>query len=161
MISTQDLEAKRFCLFTDPIPVGSSIEGNLLVICACFSTLRLFFFTVAPGLFPAKTGSGGVSSGPSDIALETIGGTGSKGRARKRSKYDRFGDFDLSIFGTGTCDVEIEGGQPHDLDDVEAGTSAMWPGDESSEKGIMQTKTTEVRFSKANVVAHSISQNQE
>ncbi|KAF3770781.1 hypothetical protein M406DRAFT_245302 [Cryphonectria parasitica EP155] len=132
-----------------------SIEANLLIICSCLSTLRLFFHTVSPGLFSTPNNTTNAGSGPSDVPLQTIGGSGAKMR-RKRSEYSRFGEpSDRTIFGTATAfNVTIEGGGGDGGHEVEghkggAGVSAGWPEDSSSETAIVQTRTTEISFSKA------------
>ncbi|KAJ0160230.1 hypothetical protein CTA2_8342 [Colletotrichum tanaceti] len=133
------------------------IEANLLVMCACLSTLRLFFHTVSPKIFSsgaATTGqSGGVSSGN---GLQTIGGTGGTsgvGSGPKRSRYSRFDDRSHNgpAYTLDTFHVQIKGGT-RDRDDEPSGRKSSVGGghdpDSSSERGIMQTTETHIQYSK-------------
>ncbi|KAF5023428.1 hypothetical protein F66182_4528 [Fusarium sp. NRRL 66182] len=117
------------------------IEANLLIICACLSTLRHFFKTVAPRFL---TSTRGTTSGRSKTAnasgleLRTIGGTT---RSGNRGPYTQFDE-------PFTTTAHVEAGAKWHRD----GKSRSLDGksindDERSDKGILQTTTTTVDYS--------------
>ncbi|KAF9879580.1 integral membrane protein [Colletotrichum karsti] len=135
------------------INIWVSIEANLLVMCACLSTLRLFFHTVSPKLFSSGGGTTGKSGAASGNGLRTIGGTGGGVSAAQRSRYNRFDnsrdepDYDMDTF-----QVQIKGGPREG--DVESGRRKDSGGDwnepdSNSERAIVQTTETHVYISKA------------
>ena len=115
-------------------PGHSCVEANLLIICACLSTLRHFVHSVAPWMLSSSRGTSKTpkASGPGrSYELRTIGGTtGSKHR-----QFDRLDEQ----FGT---ESRVESDFPR----RQSIGSDLSNGDRS-DKGIVQTTTTQVTFS--------------
>ncbi|KAH7128055.1 hypothetical protein B0J13DRAFT_453815 [Dactylonectria estremocensis] len=131
-----------------PIHTWICIEANLLIMCACLSTLRHFIKTVAPRLLSSSKGTGtgksktGLSSGHE---LRTIGGTG--GRSANRGPYTQFDEpFSTSTRAVGGG-YEWNGGKSGGSID---GKSTQDDG--GSDKGILQTTTTRVYYENAHAV---------
>lgn len=99
-------------------------------------TLRKFFKHFAPRLMGGSSGNAtseryGHYNGSAGAALETIGGTGSKGGTRKaRSQYMEMADL-----------------SPMTSNKISADDSDKPQPDNGSEKAILQTKTVEVHYS--------------
>ncbi|KAK7415332.1 hypothetical protein QQX98_005976 [Neonectria punicea] len=128
-----------------PIHAWIGVEANLLIMCACLSTLRPFIKTVAPRLLSSSRGT---STGKSKTALtsghelRTIGGSG-PGRSGSRGPYTQ---FDESFATT----AHAEGGFAWSQEIRKASTDGKSSNDdERSDKGILQTTTTVVNYSKA------------
>lgn len=122
------------------------IEGDLLVICACLSTLKLFLNTVAPGLMSSRSGTGANQPPYSD--LQTFGGSGPKSLTKRQRLHS---GKDTSVghgYPLTTFDVHIEGGigerNIEGRNRSEAGVD--WAEDSGSERAIIQ-KTTETLVS--------------
>ncbi|KAE9583294.1 hypothetical protein CGMCC3_g1294 [Colletotrichum fructicola] len=135
------------------INIWVSIEANLLVMCACLSTLRLFFHTVSPKLFSSGAGTTGKSGGVSGNGLRTIGGTGGGISAGHRSQYNRFDTSrDEPEYDMDTFHVQIKGGpRERDVERVQMKDSGgTWNDqDSSSDRAIVQTTETHIYISKA------------
>ncbi|WQF82932.1 hypothetical protein CDEST_07946 [Colletotrichum destructivum] len=128
------------------------VEANLLVMCACLSTLRLFFHTVSPKLFSSAAAITGQSGGVSGNGLQTIGGTGGVGSGPSRRRYSRFDrSQNEPAYNLDTFHVQIKSG-PGDRDDEQPGRRSSIGGvhdpDSSSERGIIQTTETHIHYSK-------------
>ncbi|KAM5344600.1 hypothetical protein ACJ41O_013135 [Fusarium nematophilum] len=128
-----------------PIHAWIGIEANLLIMCACLSTLRHFVRTVAPRLLSSSRGTStgksktGLSSGHE---LRTIGGTG-PGKSGNRGPYTQFDEH----FG---ATAHAEGGYVWPPDGKRKSIDGKSSNDdERSDKGILQTTTTVVDYSDA------------
>ncbi|KAJ4222582.1 hypothetical protein NW757_014401 [Fusarium falciforme] len=128
-----------------PIHAWIGIEANLLIMCACLSTLRHFVKTVAPRLLSSSRGTStgrsktGLSSGHE---LRTIGGTGPE-RSGNRGPYTQFDEQ----FG---ATAHAEGGYAWPPDGKRKSIDGKSINDdERSDKGILQTTTTVVEYSDA------------
>lgn len=125
-------------------------------MCASLPALRLFLRTVPPNLMSSGAGSrttsgaGRLSTGRNTRGLQTIGSTGSRVNP-KRNHYGRFDDEEAyqmeTIVTVGKRSQSLERkkrieikGQDH------SNESREWNEDGTSETGIIQTKTMEVRF---------------
>ncbi|KAH6652159.1 hypothetical protein BKA67DRAFT_349379 [Truncatella angustata] len=115
-----------------------AIEANLLVVCACVSTLRLFSRSVTPKLFSSK----GITSNTGENshgALHTIGGSAKTGGRPRHASYNRFDHDEESGYNMVTFNMNIES----EKDRTECG------GDNSSEKvAIQKIMETTVTYSK-------------
>ncbi|KAH7124598.1 hypothetical protein EDB81DRAFT_846919 [Dactylonectria macrodidyma] len=129
-----------------PIYVWICIEANLLIICACLSTLRHFVKTVAPRLL---SGTRGTDTGTSKIKaglssgheLQTVQGTG---RSVNRPQCVQFDE----TFRT-TTRAEAGFGWKNRDERSESIDGKSSNDDERSDSGIMQTTTTEVYYQDA------------
>ncbi|KLU85267.1 hypothetical protein MAPG_04295 [Magnaporthiopsis poae ATCC 64411] len=115
-----------------PVSVWILVEANLLIMCACLSTLRHFFRAVAPGFLSSSRGSKGKKasgrlSGTEGSELQTIGQISSKGRGKKHF---------LKLID-GRADLESQAYAGRSSDETKRS-------DEASDRGIVQTKTTKV-----------------
>ncbi|KAL6356004.1 hypothetical protein LRP88_09589 [Fusarium phalaenopsidis] len=131
-----------------PIHAWICVEANLLIMCACLSTLRHFVKTVAPRLLSSSRGTStgksktGLSSGHE---LRTIGG-GTGGRSANRAPYTQFDDpFTTTAEAEGGFGWRREG-KAGSLDDKSSND------DGRSDKGILQTTTMVVQYSEARAV---------
>ncbi|KAH6953797.1 hypothetical protein BKA56DRAFT_638278 [Ilyonectria sp. MPI-CAGE-AT-0026] len=130
-----------------PIHTWICIEANLLIMCACLSTLRHFIKTIAPRLLSSSKGTStgksktGVSSGHE---LRTIGGTG--GRSANRGPYTQFDE----PFSTSTRTDAAYGWNAEGKAGSVDGKSTQDDG--GSDKGILQTTTTRVFYENARAV---------
>ncbi|KAH7354252.1 hypothetical protein B0T11DRAFT_342368 [Plectosphaerella cucumerina] len=116
-----------------PIHVWICVEANLLIMCACLSTLRHFIRTVAPWLLSSGRGTSKANTGTTGTyPLQTIGGIPST----KRSDFERLDEQ----FGS---EARVEGGRPS-LDTSNSGAD-----DGRSDQGIVQTTTTQVTYANA------------
>ncbi|KAF4962843.1 hypothetical protein FSARC_9086 [Fusarium sarcochroum] len=126
-----------------PIHVWICIEANLLIICACLSTLRHFFKAVAPTFLSSSRGTSakrsktGLSSGHE---LRTIGGTGGTGLSGLRGPYTQF-DSSITAVAEGPGHRRATSIDAKSIND-----------DERSDKGILQTTTMRVEYSNAHGV---------
>ncbi|KAL8376546.1 hypothetical protein RB595_007578 [Gaeumannomyces hyphopodioides] len=118
-----------------PVTVWILVEANLLIMCACLSTLRHFFRAVAPDLLSSMRGkskgkgtSGGLSDTPGS-ELQTIGQISGKRLSRKKFlKLDGRADVESQAYA-GRSSLETKRSD-------EAG----------SDRGIVQTITTQVSY---------------
>ncbi|KAL8307674.1 hypothetical protein RB593_006173 [Gaeumannomyces tritici] len=112
----------------------SIIEANLLIMCACLSTLRHFFRAVAPGLLSSvwrksKSKGTGSLSNSHGSELRTIDQIPSKGLGKKQfMKLDGRADVESQAYA-GRSSLETKRSD-------EAG----------SDRGIVQTTTTQVSY---------------
>ncbi|KAL8342253.1 hypothetical protein RB601_005063 [Gaeumannomyces tritici] len=117
-----------------PVVVWILIEANLLIMCACLSTLRHFFRAVAPGLLSSvwrksKSKGTGSLSNSHGSELQTIGQIPSKGLGKKQfMKLDGRADVESQAYA-GRSSLETKRSD-------EAG----------SDRGIVQTTTTQVSY---------------
>ncbi|KAI8721245.1 hypothetical protein NCS52_00571600 [Fusarium sp. LHS14.1] len=125
-----------------PIHAWICVEANLLIMCACLSTLRHFVKTVAPRLLSSSRGTStgksktGHSSGHE---LRTIGG-GTGGRSANRAPYTQFDD-------PFTTTSEAEGGFGWRRDGKSGSLDDKSSNDDGrSDKGILQTTTMVVEY---------------
>jgi hypothetical protein len=135
-------------------------------MCGSLPTLRLFFRTVAPGLLSSsnggrsKTTSGGLRGtgyGRSGLSgrrgLQTIGsGTGTT-HSRKRNEYGRFDEeqeYGMETFVVGgprDSHPQKKSFHANRSDENDPNNqSREWNEDGLSDKGIVQTKTTQVAY---------------
>ncbi|TLS25295.1 hypothetical protein PpBr36_06835 [Pyricularia pennisetigena] len=113
------------------------VEANLLIMCACMSTLRHFILHVRPSTFSSKRGKTDDNtnkSGDDFMQLRTIGQISSNSNTR--------GKQFLRLDG---CDVETEVRADRLSIDSTKG------GDDHSDRGILQTRTTRITYSKSPV----------
>ncbi|SPJ70426.1 related to integral membrane protein [Fusarium torulosum] len=122
------------------------IEANLLIMCGSLPTLRVFLKHVAPRVLGDKNSKNASDqqSGSASYGLRTFGG--SNGPRRKfdtlvELEHDtHFNRRSLRPEELGKTDVKIYGGRS----DESLGNSPT--GDNNSEDGILQTRTTTVQY---------------
>ncbi|KAF5024552.1 hypothetical protein F66182_3315 [Fusarium sp. NRRL 66182] len=122
------------------------IEANLLIMCGSLPTLRVFLKHVAPRVLGDRSSkkSSKPNSGSASFGLHTFGG--SNGPRRKfdtlvELEHDaNFNRVSLRPEGMGKTDVNIYGGRS----DESLGNNLT--GDNESEDGILQTRTTTVQY---------------
>ncbi|EMT73614.1 hypothetical protein NOF04DRAFT_18444 [Fusarium oxysporum II5] len=122
------------------------IEANLLIMCGSLPTLRVFLKNVAPRVLGDKSTRKGSEeqSGSANFGLHTFGG--SNGPRRKfdtlvELEHDtHFNRASLRPEGMGKTDVNIYSGRSDESLENNA------TGDNDSEDGILQTRTTTVQY---------------
>jgi len=127
-------------VFASPLTASSTIEANLLIICASLPTVRQFVRTVAPGILQSIhsskyfEGSGSAGNLPT---LVTIGGISSHSKKKKRGMYE--------------SDIMMETLVDNGANDVE-GPNMRLSADGSNKTattnhlGITKTQTTQVTY---------------
>ncbi|KAH6884932.1 hypothetical protein B0T10DRAFT_577330 [Thelonectria olida] len=125
-----------------PIHAWIGVEANLLIMCACLSTLRHFVKTVAPRLLSSTRGT---STGRSKTALssghelQTIGGTGRSGNRAPYSQFDE--PFSTAARAESGYGWQTERNMKAGSVDGKSSND-----DGGSDKGILQTTTTRVYY---------------
>ncbi|ETS73770.1 hypothetical protein PFICI_14716 [Pestalotiopsis fici W106-1] len=125
-------------------------EANLSIICASLPTVKIFIRHVAPRLLGTEYAKRSYPAGNSTPnAMPTIGGTGEQKQGLSVDKYGWYEDGSAHPLDT---IVDVEGGkhgQRRQESPDEQGTDG-WDdlGDGGSERGIVQTRTTTVSYSK-------------
>jgi hypothetical protein len=121
------------------------IEANLLIMCGSLPTLRVFLKNVAPRVLGDRSQDKPSQQDSASFGLRTFGG--SNGPRRKfdtlvELEHDmRFNRTSLRPEGLGKTDVKVFSGQSS-----ESLTNHAQTGDNNSEDGILQTRTTTVRY---------------
>jgi hypothetical protein len=121
------------------------VEANLLIICASLSTIRKFFYHVAPRLNSENNTTDYSTNPKSDLV--TFGRGSDRGTGRNKKKYSKFDD---DLYGLDTFNgVDIEAGRPEDNKshrqrDSRRKDDANNDGDADSAKAILQTRTATV-----------------
>jgi len=115
------------------LPRRSCVEANLVIICSSLPTLRLFFRHVAPR-FIGEHGGGNSNSQSwrNHPGLQTI--SNKRKNLSSNLTYGRMGDGDDDLEMNTTWVVSQKRDESAD-------------NDESSEKAILQTKTTTLEYS--------------
>jgi hypothetical protein len=126
--------------FASSLTVFSTIEANLLIICASLPTIRQFMRTVAPGILQSIQSSKyleGSRSAGNLPTLVTIGGISSHSKKKKRGMYE--------------SDIMMETLVDNGANDAE-GPNGRLSADGSSKTtttthlGITKTQTTQVTY---------------
>ncbi|WXC64780.1 hypothetical protein SNK03_010592 [Fusarium graminearum] len=123
------------------------IEANLLIMCGSLPTLRVFLKNVAPRVLGDKSQSkpSEQNSASASFGLRTFGGSNGP-----RRKFDTLVELEHDVHfnrttlrpeGMGKTDVKVLSGQSN-----ESLMNHGPTGDSNSEDGILQTRTTTVRY---------------
>ncbi|KAL5868717.1 hypothetical protein ACKVWC_009475 [Pyricularia oryzae] len=116
-----------------PVTVWILVEANLLIMCACLSTLRHFCRAVAPQFLSSSRGTkckNSLSNTNGSVQLQTIGQVSSKGKGSNKHfvKLDGRNDIESQAYA-GRSSLETKRSE------------------DGSDRGIMQTKTTQITYS--------------
>lgn len=106
----------------------SCAEANLLIICACFPTVRTFIRSVAPGLLSSNNRS------PSDSKRRGLSET-FRLRSRSRPRRNAYEGFDLDQLQTFVTSENHDGNGSEE---------SAWHEDGIPRDAILQTKTMDI-----------------